>query len=78
MDKGKEETTGDTKVLRKVLGALVSAYCAHASSFGLSLFGLLESFVGKVALPSRDGDKSRYSLFDHLTDALKALPTKKN
>lgn len=54
--------------------AIVPAYCTHASTANLSLFSLLESFVGKVIV----SDESRFVLLDHLVDALKMLPTKES
>ena len=64
----------DMNALGDALVAIVPAYCTHASSANLSLFSLLESFVGKVIV----SDESRYVLLDHLVDALKMLPTRES
>ena len=67
----------DTKSLGDAIVAIVPAYCTHAASANLSLFDLLESFLGRMVVPGSDKhDKWRYALLDHLVDALKLLPTR--
>ena len=69
----------DMQALGDALVAIVPAYCTHASSANLSLFSLLESFVGRIIVSgSESNKKSRYILLDHLVDALKELPTKES
>ena len=60
--------------VRDALAAVVPSYCAHAFSAKLSLFSLLENFVGKII--GKENEKMKYNLLDHLVDALKLLPTK--
>ncbi|KAL7543016.1 hypothetical protein ACHAXR_012507 [Thalassiosira sp. AJA248-18] len=68
----------DQKALGDALVAIVPAYCTHAPSANLSLFSLIESFVGRIIVPSSENEKMRYSLLDHLVGALKLLPTKES
>jgi len=67
----------DMKSLADALVAIVPAYCTHAPLANLSLFSLLESFVGKIIVPNCEtNEKWRATLLDHLVDSLKLLPTK--
>jgi hypothetical protein len=70
----------DTKGLGDALVAIVPAYCALARSANLSLFSLLENFVGRIIVPhgSSENEKWRCNMLDHLVDALKLLPTKES
>jgi len=66
----------DLKAIGDALVAVVPAYCTHAASANLSLFSLLESFIGRIIVPGSENEKSRYTLLDHLVNSLKLLPTK--
>ena len=71
-----QEKKADMRAVGDALAAIVPAYCMHAHSANLSLFDLMESFVGKVVIQDSDNEKSRYYLLDHFVGALKQLPTK--
>lgn len=73
-DKGSNEDGLDTKVLGDVLLAIIP----HAHLAGLSLFNLLESFVGRIVVLDRSGGNKKLmcELIDRLVDALTSLPTK--
>jgi len=80
-DKGEPARDGvgvDSRVLADALAAIIPAYCAHAKSADLSLFSLIESFVGKVIVPENGNGKLRTHLIDPFVNALKLLPTKED
>ena len=68
----------DSRVLADALAAIIPAYCAHAHSADLTLFSLIESFVGKVVVPENGNGKLRTHLIDPFVNALKLLPTKED
>ena len=68
----------DSRVLGDALAAVIPAYCAYAKTADLSLFSLLESFVGKVIIPEDGKGKLRTHLIDPFVNALKLLPTKED
>ena len=78
-ERGEQARDGvDSRVLADALAAIIPAYCAHAKSADLSLFSLLESFVGKVIVPENGNGKLRTHLIDPFVNALKLLPTKED
>lgn len=78
-DKGEQaRDTVDSRVLADALAAIIPAYCANAQSTDLSLFKLIESFVGKVIVPENGNGKLRTHLIDPFVNALKLLPTKED
>ena len=68
----------DSRVLADALAAIIPAYCAHADSANLSLFSLLDSFVGKVVVGENGNGKLRTHLIDPFVNALKILPKKED
>lgn len=70
--------TVDSRVLADALAAIIPAYCANAQSTDLSLFKLIESFVGKVIVPENGNGKLRTHLIDPFVNALKLLPARED